>query len=95
METASVQSATAFATDAPYTPSEVLVEQRQLIRAVSALNATDLFGADRELSFAVDRESRRIVVRIVDRNTSEVIQEIPPKYVLRMAEDLRHANGSP
>jgi uncharacterized FlaG/YvyC family protein len=29
------------------------------------------------------------VVRIVDRITNEVIRQIPPEYILRMAQDLK------
>jgi flagellar protein FlaG len=73
----------------PSTPPERVAEQRELIRAVKALNASDLFGTSRELSFAVDRETKRPVIRIVDRTTKEVVQQIPPEYLLRMAEDLK------
>jgi uncharacterized FlaG/YvyC family protein len=33
------------------------------------------------------------VVRIVDRQTNEVIQQIPPEYVLRMAQELKTAQA--
>jgi len=69
--------------------SEVLAENRDLIRAVKALNATELFGQDNELTFVLDRETRRPLVRIVNRETKEVIRQIPPEYILRMAEDMK------
>jgi flagellar protein FlaG len=70
-------------------PPEMAAEHRELIRAVKAINPAELFGANSELTFVLDRETRRPVVRIVDRNTNELIQQIPPEYVLRMAEDLK------
>jgi flagellar protein FlaG len=70
-------------------PSEKLVEQRALIQAVKALNAAELFGQNCELTFVLDRETRRPLVRLVDRKTNEVIRQIPPEYVLRMAHDLK------
>jgi len=70
-------------------PSEQLAQQRELIQAVKAVNAAELFGQNNELTFALDRQSRRAVVRIVDRKTNEVIQQIPAEYVLRMAERLK------
>lgn len=69
-------------------PSEQLAHQRELIQAVKAVNAAELFGENSELTFALDRQSRRPVVRILDRKTKEVIRQIPPEYVLRMAEEL-------
>jgi flagellar protein FlaG len=72
----------------PVTPPAQQAQNRDLIQAVQAINQTDLMGSGNELSFALDRESGRAVIRIVDTDTKEVIQQVPPEYVLRMAEDL-------
>ena len=64
-------------------------EDRELIKAVKALNATELFGQNNELTFVLDRQTHRPLVRIVDRETREVIRQIPQEHVLRMAEDLK------
>lgn len=71
------------------TPVERPPEQRELILAVKALNAAELFGDKNEVTFIVDQKTRRPVVRIVDRATNQVIRQIPPEYALRMAEDLK------
>jgi uncharacterized FlaG/YvyC family protein len=76
------------AVSAPLPPEELL-GQRALIQAVRALNATELFGQNSELTFVLDRETRRPLVRLIDRKTNEVIRQIPPEYVLRMARDLK------
>jgi uncharacterized FlaG/YvyC family protein len=73
-------------------PVENLAERRELIHAVKALNAAEAFGDKNQLTFALDRETHRAVVRIVNRNTNELVRQIPPEYVLRMAEDLK-TNG--
>lgn len=62
-------------TQAP--PAERTQDQRELIRAVRAVNATEMFGQDNELTFILDRESRKAIVRIVNRQTREVVQQIP------------------
>lgn len=72
-------------------PPEIAAEQRELIHAVKAINPSELFGEGSELTFVLDRETRRPVVRIVDRKTKELIQQIPPEYVLRMADDLKRS----
>ncbi len=69
--------------------SQVRPEDRQLIQAVKALNASELFGQNAELTFVLDRETHRPLVRIIDRETKEVIRQIPPEYALRLAEDLK------
>ena len=74
---------------APQASPETRSENRELIQAVRALNATELFGQNSELTFVLDRETRRPLVRIVDRDTGEVIRQIPPEYALRMAEDMK------
>lgn len=71
------------------TPVERPPEQKKLIQAVKALNAAQLFGDKNEVTFVLDRQTHRPVVRIVDRNTNQVINQIPPEYALRMAEDLK------
>ncbi|HXN46624.1 MAG TPA: flagellar protein FlaG [Bryobacteraceae bacterium] len=71
------------------TPVERPPEQRELIQAVKALNAAEVFGDKNEVTFILDQKTRRPVVRIVDRNTNQVIRQIPPEYALRMAENLK------
>ena len=66
-------------------PPEIAAEQRDLIKAVKAVNAADLFGTNSELTFVFDRESRKTLVRVIDRNTKEVLLQVPPERVLRMA----------
>lgn len=67
---------------------------RPLIRAVRAVNASELLGPDSELRFAFEAGTRRPVMRIVDRRTDEVLTQLPPEEVLRMAESLKDSFGS-
>ena len=68
---------------------EEQAQQRELIQAAKAVNESDLLGDDRELTFALDRDSRKTVIRIVSRETNEVIQQIPAEDVLHLARMLR------
>jgi flagellar protein FlaG len=68
------------------TPAEQQAENRQLIQAVHAINASEMFGADSELTFFFDRRSQHAVMRLVNRKTKEIIRQIPAEHVLRMAE---------
>ncbi len=68
--------------------TEQKAEQQELVRAVRAVNASGLMGADQELTFSMDREARKMVVRVIDRKTHEVLLQIPNEQVLRMAERL-------
>jgi uncharacterized FlaG/YvyC family protein len=66
---------------------------RRLVTAVRALNRTDLYGQDRELQFARDENTRMLVIRLVQPNTGEVIEQIPPEAVLRAFEELQKLSG--
>ena len=63
-------------------------EQKQLIHAVESVNEAHLFGAQNELRFTQDRHGRRTVLQLVDKETNEIVRQIPPEFVLRLAEDL-------
>jgi flagellar protein FlaG len=67
---------------------ELRAENHELIKAVKKLNQAESFGNDRELTFLLDRETGRPVVRIIDKRTREVIQQFPPEYVVRLADEL-------
>ena len=70
---------------------ETLQTRPEVVQAVTAVNSAKLFGEDNELTFAMDRETRRTVVRLVDRNTRKVIRQIPTESVLEWARDLLHS----
>jgi flagellar protein FlaG len=74
---------------APAIPVDQAAENRQVVQAVKALNGTEMFGHDNELTFQRDLQSKRMVIRVVNRQTKEVISQVPSEYVLRLAEDLK------
>ena len=67
---------------------EAQAESRELIKAVKALNSVEFYGQNNELTIVLNRETHQPVVRIVDRDTKEVVRQIPPEHALHMAEDL-------
>lgn len=70
-------------------PAEKLPENRVLIQAIKALNATEFHGQENELTLGLDRRTRQPVVRLINRETRKVVEQFPPEYVLRMGEDLK------
>ena len=77
----------------PATPLERPPEHREVIEAVKAVNAAELFGHGNELTFVFDRETKAPLLRIVDRETREVVQQIPAEYLLRLAKELKRDNS--
>ena len=61
-------------------------EQRTVIQAVKAVNGAQLYGQENQLTYAIDPASKRVVVRIVNRDTGKLVEQIPAEYVLRLAE---------
>jgi uncharacterized FlaG/YvyC family protein len=61
--------------------------RRHLIQAVKAVNGTELFGRDSELTFVFDRHTHKALVRVIDKRTKEVIMQIPAERVLQMARE--------
>ena len=67
--------------------SSVTQDQRNLIQAVKAIDPTPWFGPNNKLTFVWDRDTKRMLVRIVNRKTGEVVNQIPPEYVLHLVEE--------
>lgn len=76
-------------------PPPATPHQRALIQAVKAVNAAGLFGQDNELTFVLDRAARSVVVRVISRSTGELVQQIPPEFIMRMAEELNRKQTQP
>jgi uncharacterized FlaG/YvyC family protein len=65
-------------------------QTRDVVQAVKALNATEMFGQENELVFQMDQQAKRIVIQIVNRQTKEVVSQIPAEYLLRLNEDMKN-----
>ena len=68
-------------------PPKATEDQKALIQAVKAVNAAEMFGQENELTFVIDRAARIAVVRIVNKKTGALVQQIPNQQVLKMAEE--------
>jgi uncharacterized FlaG/YvyC family protein len=63
-------------------------EQDQLIQAVAAVNEARVFGESTELTFSFDRKNNKLILQIIDRETREVVRQIPPEFLRRLADGL-------
>jgi uncharacterized FlaG/YvyC family protein len=75
----------------PVATPEKAVENRQVVQAVKAVNGAEMFGEENELRFARDPTTNKMVIRVVNRKTSEVVSQVPEEYVLRLAEDIKQS----
>ena len=72
-----------------------LVENRELIRSVKSIDASELFGEGSEVTFALDRDTKRLVARVVNQETGEILWQSPPEYLLRLAKTLGQPRTAP
>jgi len=76
---------------APVAPVDQAAEAREVVKAVKALNGTEMFGPENELLFQKDPQTQRMVVRLVNRQTREVVTQVPAEYVLRLVDDAKRS----
>ena len=63
-------------------------QREQLDSAVTRLNDF-VQNVQRDLQFEVDRDAGQTIVKVVDRETDEVIRQIPDEVAMRLAENLQ------
>lgn len=72
------------------TPEQITPQQpspQQLNNAVAAINQA-MRQSNQNLEFSMDSSTKRLVVRMVDTATGDVIRQIPSKEVLAIAQSI-------
>jgi uncharacterized FlaG/YvyC family protein len=72
---------------APSLHPDQAAQRRQLIQAVKSVNESGSLG-DNELVFLLDRQTHRSIIRVENKQTHEVVFQVPPQYVLNLAQQL-------
>ena len=71
---------------------ETFEDEEYLNDAIVKLRkAGDLFN--RRLDFQVDKDTQRIVVKVIDTETDKVIKEIPPEQLVQLAAKIQEMVG--
>ena len=76
----------------PPAPAGKVQDPSQVESAVSQISEF-VQNIQRDLQFSVDEDSGRIVIKVIDSETNEVIRQIPPEDALRLARDLGSAGS--
>jgi len=71
-------------------PVEVVNSQavQEKVQAAVAQMNEYIQSTQRDLSFSYDAESGETIVRVLDRNTQEIIRQIPNEIFLRLAQQM-------
>lgn len=70
---------------APVDPAEISAALEDVRKAIQPIAS--------ELSFSLDEDSGRMLLRIIDRETDEVIRQIPSEELIRIAQALDRFQG--
>ena len=69
------------------------VESPQRVHEVVSSVRTHIQNLQRTLEFSIDEESGRTVIRVLDRESRELIRQIPAEELLVIAKRLEAATG--
>jgi uncharacterized FlaG/YvyC family protein len=89
MEISGVNRVLPAALDINAIPLQTAATNREVVQAVKAVNQSDLLGDRNQLTFAQDPRTHRLVVKLVNRNTGEVVSQIPSEIVIGLAAELK------
>ena len=64
----------------------------EIRKDLDAINA-QLKIMNRSIQFSIDESSHDIVVRVVDKESGELIRQVPPESLLRLREQLTEISG--
>lgn len=87
MEITSIQTAATFSAASTQVTMAEAAQRRQLLQAAQSVNESGVLGQN-QLVFLLDRQTHQAVIRVIDRTTKQVLSQIPPEYVLRLAQYL-------
>jgi len=74
------------------TDANAKVEKTAVDQAVNKVN--ELFQAERRrLSFSVNDTTQDVVIEVKDAETDEVIRQIPPEIIVKLAEHLQEMSA--
>ena len=86
----SVNSVTSLAvppSSTPAAPPAGRTLNRSVSAAVGQLNEAGYAGQGREVTFSVDPATKQPVIKVIDTATKEVINQLPPEYLLAIAAE--------
>jgi flagellar protein FlaG len=72
--------------------TDITVDETNASQAVVDLNDY-VQRVGRDLHFSLDKESGKIIIKVLNSETKELIRQIPPEEVLQLAQILEQTNN--
>lgn len=88
----SKRQATEQAVSEPADKDSPPVARQDLESAVSAIQDF-VKASERQLDFTIDDSTGQVVVKVIARQSGEVIRQLPSEVALKLAENLKDANS--
>ena len=57
------------------------MQEKLIMESIETANQK-ILGPEKEFEFAIHKETKQIMVKVIDKGTKEVLREIPPEKVL-------------
>ncbi len=73
-------------------PGKDTIKTEDIKAAITELNNLAT-GFDDKIKFSLDEKTKQIVIKLIDRDTNEVVGEIPSKYSIRLLEHFQQSMG--
>jgi uncharacterized FlaG/YvyC family protein len=73
-------------------PAAEVVQHKEIIKAARSINASGYLGQN-QIVFLLERGTNRAILRVVDRETNEVLLQLPPESALRWARELNSGSA--
>jgi len=90
--TASKRQENELAANEPAKPESQPVARETLETAVNAIQDF-VKASERQLDFSIDDSTGQVVVKVIARQSGEVIRQLPSEVALKLAENLKDANS--
>jgi len=63
-----------------------------ILNVIDKLNSS-LENVNEKVSFSYHEENKRIIIKVIDRETNEVVREIPPRDIVKLSEHIQEYLG--
>lgn len=57
------------------------IQEKLIMESIETANQK-ILGPEKEFEFAIHKQTKQIMVKVIDKSTKEIIREIPPEKVL-------------
>lgn len=91
-QTLNVNGLTTTSVENSSTPQKTSPSEEAVHKAVSDINKA-IQNFSQGLQFSVDKDTQRVVVKIVDQQTNQVIKQIPTEEALEISKSLSKLQG--